>query len=363
LNTGSLRESLWRALPGILPNAEQTLLLRACLLEERESRTAWETWRAGVVDPIQALSDSARWARTLLPLLMTSISRSGAEVDAPTLSYLRAAFVREKLRIETYRSVRGQVLSSLTAQGVSTIVLKGAAFVDTIYDTPAHRHCHDIDLLVHPGGAARLRPIVAQLGFSAASSPEGPAHALFIHSSGLPLRAHTRPFLAKVYDARVEELFERSIDCMLDGTAARVLCPVDGLVHLCGHASSVPGVDAIRWVCDAARFIGCAPDLNWDEVPERARAMNVVVPLSVQLDYLAMELQARIPETVRERLRSAAGDAALPTIRAAFQGALLSGRSGLKRPMEAAGDWRVSALLAAWAVPAFITRTRRARGR
>jgi hypothetical protein len=363
LSSSGIRASLLRALPGILPNAEQTLLLRACLLEGKESRKAWETWRAGVSDPIQALSDSTRWARTLLPLLMTSIRRSGAEVDAATLSYLRAAFVREKLRLETYRSVRGQVLSSLAAQGMRVIVLKGAAFVDTIYDTPEHRHCHDIDLLLHPSGAARIGPLVTQLGFSAASSAEGPAHALFIHSSGLPLRAHTRPFLAKLYHTRVEKLFERAIDCMLDGTAACVLCPVDALVHLSGHASSVPGVEAIRWVCDTVHLIGRSPDLNWDEVPERARAMNVVVPLSVQLDYLATQLQARVPEAVRERLRSAASAADLSIIRAAFQGALLGGRSGLKRCAEASADWRASALLGAWAVPALMTSTRRGRGR
>jgi hypothetical protein len=356
LNPGSLRASLLRALSGILPNAEQTLLLRACLLEGRESRIAWETWRAGVIDPIQTLSDTTRWSRTLLPPLMTSLRRSVAEVDAPTLSYLRSAFVREKLRLDTYRSVRGLVLSSLAAQGVRPIVLKGAAFVETLYDTPEHRHCHDIDLLVHPSDIPRIRPIITTLGFSAAPSPEGPAHALFIHSSGLPLRAHTRPFLAKVYNPRVEELFERASDCVLDGVAARVLCPVDALVHLGGHSSSVPGVDAMRWVCDAFHLIGRVPDLDWKEAAQRARAMNVAVPFSVRLDYLATELHAPVPDGVGERLRSAAGAPSFSTIRAAFQGALLSGRSGLKRAAGAAEDWRASALLAAWAATASLRR-------
>ena len=359
MSAGSLRVSLWRALSGTLPNAEQTLLLRACLLAGGDSSTAWEDWRAGVADPFLALSDTNRWARSLLPLLMSAVSRSGAELNASTLSYLRAAFVREKLRMETYRNVRRLVLSSLEAQGLRPIVMKGAAFAETLYDTAEHRHCHDIDLLIRHSEARLVLPIIEKIGLSAVSSPEGTAHALFIHSSGLPLRAHTRPFLAHVYNPPVEELFERAKDCMLDGVAARILCPVDALVHLCGHASSVPGVDALRWVCDAFLLIGRAPDLDWDQLLERAVAMNVVVPLALRLDYLAAEFHAQVPAHVSQRLQNAAGDAPFSTMRAAFQGTLLSGRQELKRLTDAAADRRASAVLAVWAADTIAGRTLR----
>jgi hypothetical protein len=332
-----------------VPDADQTLLLRACLWKGEKNRAAWDSWRAGVTDPIQVLSDNRRWTRTLLPLLMTSLGQSGAQVDGPTFSFLRAAFLRERLRFDTYRAIRRSVLSALEAENVRTVVLKGGAFVETIYDKPEHRHCHDIDLLVHPGGATRIQPILPPLDFSPVSSPEGPQHALFHHSSGLPLRIHTRPFLDNAYVAQVEELFERARSCTFDGASVRILCPEDALVHLCGHASTIPGVDVLRWVCDASYLIERSPDINWEETVDRARAMRVILPFAVRLAYLATELDLPIPSDVCAGLWSQADAASLRFIRAAYRGTLFTGWPGLERSLNTSADWRASVVLWAWA--------------
>lgn len=347
--TATVRASLLQALPATLPNRDQTLLLRACLLEGEDSRVSWQEWRSGIADPVEALSARDRWARTLLPLLMTSLTRYEAEVDARTLSYLRAAFVKESLRFDVYKGICGRVLASLAEEGMRAILLKGAAFVTSYYDVPAHRHCHDIDLLVRAADAARIGSLVAKHGFAPARSPEGPAHALFTHTSGLPLRVHTRPFLSQAYESPVEELIARAEEASFDSSPATVLCPVDALVHLCGHVSSRPGVEKLRWISDACFLIRRTPQLDWSELVERAASMNVAVPLSAQLEYLSTELGVPIPASVLPLLRTKAAASSFGAIRAAFVGTLLEGWPGLKRCIRSAADWRAAALLATWA--------------
>jgi hypothetical protein len=236
----------------------------------------------------------------------------------------------------------------LSSSDARLILLKGAAFANTLYDPPVLRHCHDIDLLVEGFQVSRCCQALAPVGFSVRPGPA--AHALLLHTSGLPLRLHTRPFLQPLYDAPFERLFKRSEQREVAGIPIRVLCAADALVHICGHASTVPGVEALRWVGDAWLLVRKAGRLDWSDVVEQARAMNVSVPAWVRLHYLANELGSAIPSSALADLQNLASAAGLEAVRAAFQGTLLGSRKAARLAGGIAKDWRARLLLSSWSV-------------
>jgi hypothetical protein len=55
--------------------------------------------------------------------------------------------------------------TALTSEGVAYAVIKGAALREAIYDAPALRTCHDIDLLCHPDDRRVAAGRLADMGF------------------------------------------------------------------------------------------------------------------------------------------------------------------------------------------------------
>src|SRR5437667_12652827 len=110
--------ALASSLAVILPSHEDTQLLRAALLDEEASREAWRAWQRLVGDVKAAMSDDRRPVKRLLPLLFASLRRSGAEIDAALLPYLRLAYMREQMRSATYLRICADVLETLERDAV-----------------------------------------------------------------------------------------------------------------------------------------------------------------------------------------------------------------------------------------------------
>ena len=154
------------ALAAVLPTPEQTWLLRACLLDGEAEREAWHIWHALAGDAKAAMVED-RWSvKRLLPALYVALRRSGAEVDATLLSYLKLAYVREQMRATTYRRICGELVAVLAAAGVPAVLLRGGALVATVYDDPAVRHCHDVAFLVQPADLARADAALRAAGLT-----------------------------------------------------------------------------------------------------------------------------------------------------------------------------------------------------
>jgi hypothetical protein len=104
------------------------------------------------------------------------------------------------------------------------------------------------------------------------------------------------------YDVPLPELWARSQAHVVAGTQTRILSTADNLLHGCGHAFYSGNRASLQWVCDAGTVIARQPDLDWDVLLQSASRGRLAIPLSVMLSYLAEDLNAAMPVSVRAHL-------------------------------------------------------------
>ena len=342
--------ALTDALSIVLPAPEQTWLLRACLHSAESGRQAWETYLGKVGDPKKAMK-SDRWrGKELAPLLLIALQRNGVVADEAVLTYLRIAYLREELRTRTFRHILRDVLLTLAAGGVPHIVLKGAALADTVYEDPALRHCHDINILLQEADACRAASLLPSLGFTPpGEGPDPRPHPLtFIHESGLPLHLHRRLFTSEHYNVPSEELWARSQNGTITGVPTRILSPADNLLHVCIQASSNSSNESPRWVPDAWYLMVRYRNLDWSVLLDCALHNHLTLPLSVSLNYLTKDLSAPIPKIILDRLCDAASQTDAMRSEATLATALAGTRLSLRSLVRMTGGWRPRLIVVKW---------------
>ena len=129
----------------ILPNMEETLLLRAGLSSEEPARRAWHEWRCTNESTFIGHNPSIQKLRLLLS---QAHQRNNFEMDKASQTFLKLSYFKEDLRRDIYRRLCRNVLEIFDRSAIAVIVLKGAALAETVY-APSIRHCHDIDLLLN----------------------------------------------------------------------------------------------------------------------------------------------------------------------------------------------------------------------
>ncbi|NNF39339.1 MAG: hypothetical protein HKN71_11780, partial [Gemmatimonadetes bacterium] len=172
----------------------------------------------------------------------------------------------------------------------------GAALGESVYDDPAWRHAHDIDLLLPPAEVERAAKVMTDLGFREAPRLRGSQGRDFRHQTELPVLLLERAYRVGFYRAPFELLDERSHDLTRDGLGTiRVLDPTDALLHCLGHASYSPGRSNLLWVVDAWMIMKSGGGVDWEVFDSRAADMRIEVPLATMIRYLADEIDAPIP--------------------------------------------------------------------
>lgn len=336
-----------RALSAILPSPDQTSLLRACLLSGERATEAWAAYEREVGDVVHVFREDTRGLKMLGPLLYGNVHRSALATSPRVLTVLRTAHLREELRSREYRRIVGQVLSTLGVAEIPALVLEGAALGEVVYADPVLRHSHDAEFLLREADLPRAASALAARGLGRVAFANH-ARVVVEHPSSLPLVLQRDLFFERLYCSLTDGAWAESERHAIAGVPARVLSPIDNLLHVCGHASSSPTRDSLLWVCDAWLLTTQQPGLDWDRLIRRAAASHLLLLVSVVLDYLARELDAAVPEPVLARLRAAAIQVSPVTRDVALFGARASGRSGLTALLRAAGGPRERLRLLRW---------------
>lgn len=336
------------ALRVILPDEERTQLLRACLLPGRSGQRAWQAWCASVDDPKSAIENDKTGLKGLLPFLHEALGRYNTPDHEPMLTYARAGYLREELRSKAYRDICGRALEALSAAKLPVVALKACVLAETVYKTPASRHCHAVDVLVREHDLTRVTSVLAAQGFVRAKiqPTPGPHHVLLQHPSGLPLELHTRLFYIAHYQLSAGDLWARSRPCVVAGADTLILSPADNLLHVCGHAAGDRTRANLRWACDAWNIIDHHRDLDWQVFRDHAAASGLALPLHVMTKYLAESLEAPIPPDILSALAEAADRADDTAREAALFGALTGLSAAARALFRETVDWRTRARLA-----------------
>jgi hypothetical protein len=124
---------------GVLPTAEQELLLRAALWSGERATAAWLEW-ASRVDVVNDLVDEGSFR--LLPLVYRNLDRVG--LAGPSMSRLKGVYRHSWAKnIALFRETQ-RVLHRLGGAGIDTIIMNGIALTHLYYQDFETRPMSDI---------------------------------------------------------------------------------------------------------------------------------------------------------------------------------------------------------------------------
>lgn len=345
-----LRPALSEALSVVWPAWEETLLLRACLHSGDSARQAWKEWQSCTGKGANGFIVKAGTIKDLRPLVFNAVRCHGLELNKESQTFLRSAYLKEELRSKIFRRVCRDLLLLLEKEGVPTIVLKGTALAETVYENPVLRHSHDIELLINDQDMERAAILLPTIFFRRVKRELEPAMSRLSleHENGLPLELHSRLFEISFHNASLSEMWSRRLSRNIAGVPACILAPSDNLLHVCGHAFYSRSRQSLRWVADAWFIVDRHRDLDWDLLLDCARQSRLVLPLSATLRYLVEELNAAVPATFLNRLFAAASKTSATEREFALFGARSAPDGGFKNLIGKATGWRGRAFVIQW---------------
>ena len=292
----------------------------------RTDHRAWDSGRWG------RLLDIADWHR-LSPVLFTHLRAVGG-APAPVLSALERAYLANAARSMFIRATTATVVRALDAAGVPSLLLKGAALVETVYDDPAEREMPDIDLLVPADRLGDATATLAELDYAPAPDPDADQHPIPgptavriaphqpIHDAALvgpeqlvavELHRHIAIGGEEGGDFDLGGLWDRARQ--VPATDHRVPSPEDLLIHICFHftrnrlggsAGRRNTGGALAQILDIQRVV--ANDaVDWDELTHTARDFGLGTRVFLGL-FAARELGVPIPAEAIEPIRPSGFD-------------------------------------------------------
>lgn len=296
-------EVLARTLRSLLPGPDESHLLRAVVHRGGSARHAWDAFRGRERDLAGLFRTDTGNRKRLAPLLLTSVRENGLDADPSLLTVLKTATLREELRVDAYRRIARHVYTSLRDASVPFIVLRGAALMETVYADPAHRHAHDIDLLVPDEQVDAAAACLRRAGLvDGPALPSGQGLDLR-HTTELPVLLLRRLFRIPWYRGGYRDLAPRRRGLSVDGVGPlHRPDATDALLLALAHASYCAGRASLVWAVDAWMLLHGDEPVDWSALAARSREMRVEVPVATMLEYLAAELDAPVPASLPKGL-------------------------------------------------------------
>lgn len=145
--------------PGLFPDREQYLVLRAALGEGRAAIDAYQEWRS----TLDLSKDFDREVFRLVPLLYDNLRRLGHhdELTGRLKGAYRLAWAKNHRLFDDTRPV----LDRFLAAGLTVMAMKGAPLALCYYDNPATRPMSDVDFAVPGTQVDAAAGILAGLGY------------------------------------------------------------------------------------------------------------------------------------------------------------------------------------------------------
>lgn len=287
---------------GCWPTEEQTLLLRAALLDPVVARVAWARWRSR--NTIEAADPASV---RLLPLAYRNLEE--ASIDHADLEKLRSAYKATWVRNQILFRRASEALETLHDAGIQTMALKGVALVAVHYGDAGTRPMEDIDVLVRWPDFERAVAVLVRAGWRGGDEGvrRGSLRALHArhlqHPDGHSLDLHQFALAQSAVD---DSSWKAAVDIEVLGVPTRAPCPADQLVHVLVHGVRWNALPPIRWIADAfvlERTAGAS--LDWDRVVAEASRRRVTAALSTALEHLVGRFGLDVPANVVTRVREA----------------------------------------------------------
>ncbi len=308
----------------------------ACLCARHDPAALSKVWRAIASGRVtwdglrQALVD-ARLDGLAYPVLCDQPG-----VPRELLAELRQAYAGYAVRNTLMLAALEDAVGRLAAAGIPTLVLKGAALIESIYPSLGQRPMNDLDVLVPHDRAAAADRVLCANGY-AWSNPTDLAATLEFENELMLQRAgpvevaielHWHLINAPHYQRRIPMawFWETARPIHINGSATLMLGAEAQLLHLCSHLvlhhGQAAGLD-LRLLVDVAELLRQTVDvandgadrtadhqpgqrvdgIDWALVLRRAQAWDLVIALQRVLPDAAARLGAPVPATALAELR------------------------------------------------------------
>ncbi|HVX39502.1 MAG TPA: nucleotidyltransferase family protein [Gemmatimonadaceae bacterium] len=238
-----------------------------------------------------------------------------------------------EFRMAATRARLEQIVSRLAAEGIPSLLLKGAALASSVYPSFAHRPMNDLDVLVPADDAARAWQHVRALGWTPEQDGGAEFHEAFHHlkplvdpsGSGIVVEIH-RSMMPRPgpFVLANEEIWSESTEARLGGASARVPSDLHQLLHLSVHFawSHYLAGGLARAVRDVAHLTA-RRDIDWDKFLSLARSARASTCAFWTLRLSKSLGAARVPDPVLRALRPPLPHAAIRTLERAYVTAAL----------------------------------------
>jgi hypothetical protein len=285
--------------------AEDELLIRAAMLADERGIAAWRDLRQGFDVERVGLE-----SYLLLPLLYRNLSvLSGQE---QLLSKLKSVYRHTWAGNQLLLRALADLVDSLEAAGIPTLVLKGAALLLNYYGDLGTRPMSEFDVLVPATARDRAFEILEGLGWSGPG--ERVKHLILHYNHAIEFRGPDGRTVGNLHwrlmsclrpqddlEPSTDDFWAATDSTEIFGTRSRTPSPGDLLLQTCvdgwrdGHVRLLSAADALHILASSSER------LDWDRLVGQASRRGAILPLRRTLEFLT-ELDAAVPARVMEEL-------------------------------------------------------------
>lgn len=283
-----------------LPNLQQTLLLKASLLEGPEAISAWNRWNQ--LEELASIDDRSY---RLLPLVYKNMLKHG--LDPHHYGRIRGVYKLTWTRNQLLLRDLATAAQALQRNNIEVMLLKGVALALQVYGDYGVRPMSDVDVLVPNMRRQDAIAAVEHCGWR--QRDPGSGHNLYSHatrflsSGGSELHLHWQIPYLDVVGGQEGNYWENAIGFHLGDIPVKTLSPTDQLIHVCLQGYHWDSHPLLTWIADSYHIIESS-DIDWACLVERAVHIDAALPMCQALKYLRNEYRLSIPEAVLERLGS-----------------------------------------------------------
>ena len=251
----------------------------------------------------------------LQPLLHSHLNDVCPEaVPTEQQQHLRVAFQRvSALNILLTHELQ-KLLALFADNDVQAVPYKGPALAWQLYGNVALRQFSDLDILVHPRDVLRARDLLLAEGYAQLPAlTDGQQAVLLRTQCNLPFTRDRNRMIVELHwtvsaptfarPFEMDDFWSRLRDAKLEGIDIKVPANEDLLLALCIHGSKHLW-ERLAWICDIAGLIAAQPDLNWQELIDRARTTGNERMLFLGLRLAVDLLGAPLPKHVEAALNA-----------------------------------------------------------
>lgn len=251
----------------------------------------------------------------ILPLLYLRLMEAAVFLPPPVEQRLQREYMRNSLLCLANAAELIAVLDALSRLSIPAVPFKGVVLASSAYGNLSARSAGDLDILIHRRDRTQALAAVRARGYDLLT----------------PVKSDDTPNLPQWYEYHLErpsdgmvlELcwriemqhprYERDLDlewigphrrqARLAGAEVPDIAPEILLLILCVHGCKHVWSRLI-WICDVAKLLASAPDLDWAAVLRHADHAGLERPLALGLLLAHRVCGASLPESILGRVKS-----------------------------------------------------------